>query len=237
MSSSQHEAPLPFDYRVVRSRRRRTAAILIKNDRVEVRVPHWVGNDWIAAFVHERRDWIATRLSRVLLQRELHRPEVRDGGLVPYRGRELRLRLCAGNSSTCRVIDDRLEVRLSQRIRRSAEQVADELVRDWLQARAREVLPERLQQLSRETGLVPTGVSVRGFRRRWGSCDNRGGIALNWRLILAEPQAADYVLIHELCHLRHFDHSPRFWQLVGRHCPEHRQWQDYLRERGCWLEW
>ncbi|NVK42509.1 MAG: M48 family metallopeptidase [Oceanospirillaceae bacterium] len=237
MSSLQYEAPLPFDYRVVRSRRRRTAAIQIKGNLVEVRVPHWVTDDWVSGFVRERQAWVAQRLSIVVAQRDRHRLEVQDGASLPYRGGWIRLHWQPGAASGCELSGDTLIVGLSRRIRRPEATVAEEQVRGWLLDRAGEALPARLRHLASQTGLAPAGVAVRGFRRRWGSCDNRGRIALNWRLVLAEPGAADYVLIHELCHLRHFDHSPRFWQLVAQHCPDHRYWQDYLRERSCWLEW
>jgi len=237
MSPTRYEAPLPFEYRIIRSQRRRTAAIQIKGDAVEVRVPHWVEEAWIEGFVRERRDWVASRLASVRAQRELHRIDVVQGAAIPFRGRSLRLEWQRGEVTRLEPEGDRLRLTLSRRVRRCEHRVAEETLRSWLLQQAGEVLPARLQALAARTGLAPSGVSVRSFRRRWGSCDNRGGIALNWRLILADPRVADYVLIHELCHLRHFDHSPAFWRLVQRHCPDHRHWQAYLRERGCWLEW
>lgn len=237
MSPRRYEAPLPFEYRIIRSHRRRTAAIQIKDGAVEVRVPHWVDAAWVEGFVRERRDWVASRLASVRAQWELHRIEVGQGATIPFRGRSLRLEWARGDVTALEADCDTLRLTLSGRIRRCEHTVAEEALRNWLLQQAVEALPMRLEALSAQTGLAPTGVSVRGFRRRWGSCDNRGRIALNWRLILADPRVADYVLIHELCHLRHFDHSPAFWRLVEQHCPDHRQWQVYLRERGCWLEW
>lgn len=237
MSSSQHEAPLPFEYRIIRSHRRRTAAIQIKGDGVEVRVPHWVDDAWIEGFVRERRDWVASRLASVRAQRDRHRIEVQPGATIPFRGRSLRLEWYRGETTGLEPVDETLQLTLSRRIRRPERAVAEETLRGWLQQQAEEALPARLRALATRTGLLPADVSVRSFRRRWGSCDNRGRIALNWRLILADARVTDYVLIHELCHLRHFDHSPAFWRLVERHCPDHRNCQAYLRERGCWLEW
>ncbi|MFC6673879.1 M48 family metallopeptidase [Marinobacterium aestuariivivens] len=236
MSSQRLEAPLPFDYRIVRSHRR-TAAIQIRADAVEVRVPHWVGADWIDGFVRSREQWIRSRLASVRAQRDAHLIEVARGARVPFRGQALRLDWQPGAAAAVAHRDDRLEVTLSRRIRRPQEEVVADQLRQWLQRQATDILCARLWALAAHTGLQPSGVSVRGFRRRWGSCDSRGRIALNWRLVLAHPEAADYVLIHELCHLRHFDHSPRFWQLVARHCAGYRQHQDYFRERACWLEW
>jgi predicted metal-dependent hydrolase len=102
------------------------------------------------------------------------------------------------------------------------------------EARARAVgeLPARLLTLARELGLVVRKVSVRNQKRRWGSCSPNGHICLNWRLVLMPDAVRDYVLIHELMHLRRMDHSPAFWKLVARACPEYRTHRAFLRSRS-----
>ncbi|MGE3759797.1 MAG: M48 family metallopeptidase [Pseudobdellovibrionaceae bacterium] len=76
----------------------------------------------------------------------------------------------------------------------------------------------------------PTSVSIRGQTSRWGSCTSRGDINLNWKLLAAPPEIIDYVVIHELAHLTHMDHSPRFWGLVAEYFPSYRQAKKWLRE-------
>ena len=87
---------------------------------------------------------------------------------------------------------------------------------------ARRELPPRLLELARELGLTVTKVSVRNQKWRWGSCSRRGHICLNWRLVQMPDAVRDYVLIHELMHLRRLDHSPKFWKLVAEACPDYR---------------
>jgi predicted metal-dependent hydrolase len=99
-------------------------------------------------------------------------------------------------------------------------------------ARAAGELPARLLALAREQGLVVRKVSVRNQKRRWGSCSPNGHICLNWRLVLMPDAVRDYVLIHELMHLRRMDHSPAFWKLVARVCPEYRAHRAFLRSRS-----
>ncbi len=93
--------------------------------------------------------------------------------------------------------------------------------------RAQEYLPRRAWELSRETGLVPAGVKVTGAKTRWGSCSGKNSVCLSWRLMEKPPEVIDYVIIHELCHTVHHDHSRKFWALVASFLPDYRK----LRQR------
>ena len=107
--------------------------------------------------------------------------------------------------------------------------MAPEVERD-LRARARLELPPRLLALAAEHGLSVGRVSVRNQRWRWGSCSPNGHICLNWRLVAMPDWVRDYVIVHELMHLKQMNHSPRFWKLVAAACPEYQAARQYLRE-------
>jgi hypothetical protein len=107
-----------------------------------------------------------------------------------------------------------------------------ELPRHELQAwvvRAKQQLPARLLELAAAHGLAVARVSIRNQRWRWGSCNRNGHICLNWRLLTMPEWVRDYVLIHELMHLKRMDHSPAFWKLVERACPQYRELRQQLR--------
>jgi predicted metal-dependent hydrolase len=91
-------------------------------------------------------------------------------------------------------------------------------------------LPAHLYHLAAHHGLTVSGVSVRNQRSRWGSCSPSGHISLNWRLVLMPENVRDYVLIHELMHLRRLDHSRHFWRLVAHACPNYQHARKWLRE-------
>lgn len=97
---------------------------------------------------------------------------------------------------------------------------------------ARRELPARLMELAALHGLPAPRVSIRDQRSRWGSCGRDGHICLNWRLVQMPPHVRDYVLIHELMHLRRFDHSPRFWKLVAEACPGYEAARAWLLASG-----
>lgn len=104
--------------------------------------------------------------------------------------------------------------------------------RRHLRTRARIELPPLLVGLAAAHGLQVSRVSIRNQRTRWGSCGRDGHISLNWRLVLMPGWVRDYVLVHELMHLRRLDHSPKFWMLVEAACPAYREARRWLREHG-----
>lgn len=103
------------------------------------------------------------------------------------------------------------------------------LVRKWLAARGRETLVPWLRELSAETGLTFERAQIRGQKTRWGSCSARGTISINFNILFLPEELARYVLIHELCHTRHMDHSERYWALVARFEP---RWYELDRALG-----
>lgn len=98
----------------------------------------------------------------------------------------------------------------------------------FLQKQAREVFSARVKQFAEQMKLYPSSVTVRGQRTRWGSCSSEGRVNLNWKLLAAPPEIIDYVVIHELAHLKHMNHSPQFWNLVSEHFPEHKKAKKWL---------
>jgi hypothetical protein len=94
------------------------------------------------------------------------------------------------------------------------------------------VLPPRLLELAAQQGLAVARVSVRNQRSRWGSCGRDGHISLNWRLVQMPEWVRDYVLVHELMHLRKMDHSPAYWNYVAAACPEYKAARAWLRSNG-----
>jgi predicted metal-dependent hydrolase len=114
--------------------------------------------------------------------------------------------------------------------RSSRPDVPSPEVIDALKARARRELPARLLELAAEQRLVVSRISIRNQRWRWGSCSRAGHICLNWRLVTMPDWVRDYVLIHELMHLKRMDHSRKFWKLVAAASPRFREARQWLRE-------
>ncbi len=101
-----------------------------------------------------------------------------------------------------------------------------------LRERAKRELPPRLLELAAYYGLTVSRISIRNQRSRWGSCSRSGHICLNWRLVTMPDGVRDYVLIHELMHLKRMDHSPKFWKLVAAACPGYKEARAWLRSQS-----
>ena len=108
-------------------------------------------------------------------------------------------------------------------------------LRRWIRKRAEDCLPPLLNQLSERTGLVFNRVGIRSQKTRWGSCSARGNISLNDQLLFLPRASVEYLMIHELCHLRHLNHSRAYWQLVAQHCPDYAQHEERLSQPRDWV--
>lgn len=212
----------PLDYEVVRSKRRRTAAIKVEPGGVRVLVPHWVDQGWIDAWVASRQSWIVQKQTALASQYRTFEVRVEQGAQVPLLDEMLTLRWQTGTATRVVRSGNSLDITLSRRGSRPTEERVHTILTDWYKEQADDYLGDRLQVWIQASGLRPSDVRIKGFRKRWGSCDSKGVIALNWRLMLVERQYVDYVLVHELAHLRHFDHSPRFWSVVANILPQYK---------------
>jgi predicted metal-dependent hydrolase len=131
-----------------------------------------------------------------------------------------------------------IDKQLRERERRTANDASDQpnderrATERALLERARRELPPRLLELAAVHGLAVAKISIRNQRWRWGSCSRNGHICLNWRLVTMPEEVRDYVLIHELMHLKRMDHSPTFWTLVAAACPEYKKARAWLRSQG-----
>ena len=149
---------------------------------------------------------------------------------------DLRVTISRGGSKAeaLRFADKHLEWARRQRAKVLASKRPPSVDRE-LRARAVEELPPQLLALADRYGLVVSRVSIRNQRSRWGSCSPRGHIALNFRLLLMPPHVREYILVHELMHLRQPNHSIRFWRLVDAACPGFRDAERWLKNNGASL--
>ena len=217
---------------VVRSIRR-TAALHIIGSDLQVRVPEHVGDERVAAFLQRKRPWIRSKVAEIRLLPPHRNKELVSGESFPYLGRHYRLKIQEGHQVGVCLSGGYLKatIRLTEQGEQRQARI-QQYLQNWYRSRALEHLQEKANRYAQQIGVTPAGVSVRNFKSRWGSCDKQGQVVFNWNIIKAPHAIADYVVVHELCHLIHPNHSKEFWQLVCRHDPayaEHRQW---LKERG-----
>lgn len=224
-------------YTVRRSARARYVRLRVSAQLgLEVVVPARGRPPEIAALLHERAEWILRTLDRIAAQ-EAARPAptpLLDGATLPFQGGTLRVELRPNADARLAVSYERERATLMVRFD-PAEVAPEAIIARWLRERARDVLIERAAHFAAQLGVRYARLTVRDTRTRWGSCSSRGGINFSWRLILAPRPVLDYVVIHELAHLRELNHSPRFWALVAAHCPDYAQHRAWLNQHGARL--
>ncbi len=212
--------------RVRESRRRRSIRIGIGPNRpLEVIVPAGTSDRSVRRALEQNRGWISQRLrsTRAVANRPsrlgLDRPGVvhLNGEVVPVARR--------GGRAIARLDGDRLLVG-------GSEPEAAAAVERWYRREAGARIADRVRMHEPAIGVRATTISIRDPRSRWGSCSTRGTLSFSWRLLLAPAEVLDYVVVHELCHLVHPNHSRAFWEAVERHFPARRQASAWLHEHG-----
>jgi len=209
-----------LEYRLIRSRRR-SIAMEIDRRGLVVRAPRWVALRDIELALRERASWIVESLaawrSRPL---DTLPTEWRAGAPLLYRGRALTLALFAARRE--RIAADLLNLTVLHPTPGDSTKIGAFVCR-WLKEQAIELFAARALEFARRLDTAPPAVRLSNARSQWGSCNERGEIRLHWRLVQLEPPLADYVVAHEVAHLVELNHSPRFWALVERLLPDHRE--------------
>lgn len=218
-----------FSYRVVRSRRRTVGISVGPTGDVIVRAPKWASDGRIDEMVSSMSDWIEGKRKRAsasisrLKESGVHRSSLMYGGrLVPLKTEK------SGSRDSLRFDGDSFLARVGSADERSVEK----LYIRWLKRRAAGELAPAIQKYQRLLGVSATGISIRNQKTRWGSASKNGTVSLNCNLLKAPREVAEYVVAHELCHLRVPDHSRKFWNLVWSVFPEYKKMRKWLRENG-----
>ncbi len=215
--------PAEIPYTVRRSKRARQVRVNVHaHAGVEVVLPARAPERAAAAAIRELRPWIEARLAEA---RQAMASVAERAGTLPYLGATLELVPQPGRS------------RAHRRGERLLVPDADPgpAIERFYRRSARAEIAPRLDIASAQAGLRYSGLDIRGQRTRWASCSSTGRMSFNWRLLLAPERVLDYVVWHEVCHLEVLDHSPRFWALLERYCPDYREDRRWLAQNGATL--
>jgi predicted metal-dependent hydrolase len=208
----------------VRVRRARRYILRVRPDgTLRVTVPRGGSRREAEQFVRRQQRWITRERDRV--QHEHAPREWTHGSEILLHGEPVRIAVHAYGTERLVIYGDReIEMGDTSDVRAAIE--------GDLRALAKKELPQRLRELAALHDLEPGAISIRNQRSRWGSCARNGNIALNFRLVQMPPPVRDYVLLHELMHIRQQNHSRRFWRLVESVCPAFRDAEAWLRTTG-----
>jgi len=217
--------------------KRRTIGMMVGADGLVVRAPNWVPLYEVEAALQEKSDWIVRKLDEARQRQQQlasNRIEWQHGARFSYLGQDVTMHLDPArhreSAGACLQSDDTgllLVLGLPQTA--SLEQIRD-LVQAWLMQQARQLFAQRLDHFASQLQVRWTKLALSSAGTRWGSARHDGSIRLNWRLIHFNMSVIDYVVAHELSHLRHMDHGPKFWDTVRSVVPDYQIQRSQLKD-------
>ena len=224
-------------YVLIRSSARRSLTIQIKETaEIIVYAPNLLSERKIEEFLQAKSSWILKKTKEFQFKNIHRNKKLTTGSELLFLGKKYRLNIAEGNGVKSGLSFDGEQWRASLAPGLSAELQQDQLLNhftEWYRLQAKEVLAGRVFNYSRIMKLQPQNIVVRTQKRLWGSCHpHKKEINLNWKLIMAPMRAIDYVVVHELAHLKHANHSKRFWKCVENIMPDYKNWHRWLKEHS-----
>ena len=212
-------------YVLRRTNRRRTIGLIVNHEGLKVASPWYVPMDEIYAMIERSKDWVFDKLNAWQVQQLPVRRWI-SGESLYFFGNEIRLQVDIAllghgvflSGNVLRVFAD------------STDAVKKAVIA-WYHEQAIHHLHQRIEAIAPVLDVRPSRWTLSNAKHQWGSCNSKGVIRLNWRLMQATPAVIDYVVAHELAHLRHMDHSSRFWETVAIACPQYRRLRAMLKEK------
>ncbi len=234
MSSALHRTLLrgrTLRYSVRRNpRTRRPGLEVSRRDGLVVSLPRRARDEIIPSLLHEWADWLVRKLDENDAWDGPYVREYATGSPLLVLGRPRRLRFKALPAGSRRFLAELDDEHLTLHV--APERILEPrpVIEQYLRGLARTHLPRRTEHWAERVGKWPRRVIVGERTSRWGSCSPSGTLSYCYRLVMAPPEAVDSIVAHEVCHLRHLDHSRRFWKLLDEVCPHHRRGREWLNE-------
>ena len=206
-------------------------------DIVTVSSPKSVNDEYIHDLVLSKGKWILKKLTEFKIK-ETENPPILliDGDLIPYLGNYYRLNVHKEtNTIKCSLIfeKDKFIAKVPYNISSDKQYIElKKLLVNWYLTKGRKLIKERLSIYSKKLNLYPESITLKEQKTSWGTCSSKGNIYINWKILLAPLDIIDYVLVHELCHLKHMNHSKEYWQLVSTIFPNYKEKRNYLKENS-----
>jgi hypothetical protein len=225
-----------LEYQLIRSKRRKTLLLQVQYGRVIIRAPYHLKPADIDSFVEQKSSWLRAKIS--LQQAETNHCDFIQDAKLLFLGKELPLNISTAKNATVFVdhcdlsknslVNFKPEENLNINIiisERVNDKLTDLVIKQkqvkkqleiFLKQQAEILFKDRLATISKKISLIPTKVVIKKYKSRWGSCNNRGEVSLNYLLMMTPLFVIDYVIVHELSHLKFLDHSKNFWALVEK---------------------
>ena len=221
---------------IIKTNRKKSASIQLIDGQVKVRAPRSLSDKRINDLIKKRTPWIKEKLEDLAKRPKAIEKKYVDGEIFSYLGKNYTLKIVESDEACVKLKNGCFIVAISKNEFGKAEQVQD-LLSDWFRAHANKYLQERTDKFAKIIGVLPSSVSIKNYKARWGSCSTNGAIDFNWKIIQAPKKVIDYIVVHELCHLLEHNHSPKYWRCVEKFMPNFKDSKNWLKENADLLRW
>lgn len=209
-------------------------------EKVKITAPYYVSERQILHFVEEKKEWIEKHFAKHFHKRKSHKkPLLASGDKFWLQGQTYVLNVKRQTAKRTKVVLQAMEIEiyLNKDLSAAQSKVAiKKAMISFYKKMASFVVPERTEYFAAKYDFQYKNITIKTLKSRWGSCSREKNLNFNWRLIMAPTPVLDYVVVHEVCHLRQMNHSQKFWDLVEIHAPQHKTCKKWLREHGQLLE-
>jgi len=226
------------EYNIIKSKRKTVGIIVEPEKGVIVRSPERLSEEKIKRLIQKKSSWILEKLDRVSEVKPGPSPkEFLSGEKLPYLGRRYRLKVKEKEDiekARIKLYRGHFYIYYPATItdeREGREAIRNELIK-WYRRQADKKLRKRVDKYKKRIGVEPNSIRIKKQEKRWGSCSSKGNINFNWKIIIAPMIVVDYIVAHELVHLKHPNHSREFWELVETIIPDYEERQEWLRING-----
>ena len=219
-----------YDVQIERTSRRKTASLKVENGEVTVVVPKSLELERIEKLIAAKHRWIIDKLAHYQSAKPASDKSYVSGECFPYLGRNYRLKVLKGDLTATKLINGRITVTVPDP-EKQTHYIRRALL-NWYKRHAEKKIREKVRRYQTQVGVETGVVLIKEFKSRWGSCTSYGDLEFNWVIVMAPNRVVDYVVVHELCHLIHHDHSPQFWKEVERVMPDYREYKEWLKNNG-----
>ena len=226
-------------YTVKESTNRKTINIIVENNQISIVIPKGTNKTTYEAALYKKAPWIIKQLNEYEeVKAGYCQLQFRSGEKLPYLGRYYRLHVTRSNvlSSNLHFSKGRFEATIPEEL--SVVEQRDQLFplyTQWIQEKGQSFAEKRIKRFIQRLGLAPNGIAVRHMEKRWGSCTPQQKILLNWRIFLAPVSMVDYVLAHEVAHLKEMNHTHAYWETLRMLIPDYEERKEWLRINGSQL--
>ncbi len=228
-----------LSYQLIRSDKRKTIGLQVKHGSIIIRAPRYISEQDISQLVNAKSAWLQKKVAEQNSKPQIEKNLFQENSLIFIKGEPKKLQISYGLFSDVIIEDSNVLLTLPSRVKSSnnlAPKVKQQL-ESWLKQQTITYINQQLSHFAEQVGVFPKSFKVRLYKARWGSCNSKAELSFSSLLSMTPSWVIDYVIVHELCHLVHMNHSKEFWQLVALHSPNFQLAKGWLKRHQNQLHW